>query len=122
MKTKDRKNLLDYLKQMEHKTSDYGTYAFRGQEDIKWPLISSATRRLCTYYKKELHTIPNFQRCYIDYHEDVLLNPARMNGFGIEKGRDLSDLEVLAKLQHFGAATGLLDFTRNRIRQISGAF
>ena len=115
MKIEDKKTLSDYLKQMELKTSDYGTYAFRGQENIKWPVLSSATRRLCAYYKKKLDIISNFQTLYIDYHKDVLLDPARLNGFGIEKGRDLSDLEVLAKLQHFGAATGLLDFTRNRI-------
>ena len=113
-------NLSDYLNKIKEKTPD-GTYAFRGQENIDWPLVSSATRRLFNYYKKrelntteDLNTIPNFQRCYIDYHQDVLIDPARTNGFGIEKGRDLSDLEILAKFQHFGAATGLLDFTRNR--------
>ena len=115
MTIKDKRTLLDYLNQIECKTSDYGTYAFRGQKNIEWPLLSSATRRLRKYYNKELDTISNFQKLYIDYHKDVLLDPARLNGFGIEKGRDLSDLEVLAKLQHFGAATGLLDFTRNRI-------
>ena len=122
METENKKDLSDYLNQIKLKTSDYGSYAFRGQKNIDWPLVSSATRRLYKHYikeelhdMKELHDIPDFQRCYIDYHRDVLLDPARINGFGIEKGRDLSDLEILAKLQHFGAATGLLDFTRNRI-------
>ena len=31
----------------------------------------------------------------------------------MELGRDLSDLQLLAKLQHLGAATGLLDFSWN---------
>ena len=48
---------------------------------------------------------------YASYHHDALIEPARTRGFGSEAGRRLSDLEVLAKLQHFGAATGLLDFT-----------
>ena len=123
METENKKDLSDYLNQIKSETSD-GTYAFRGQENIEWPLVSSAKRRLFKHYKEEeekldtmesLNTIPNFQKCYIDYHQDVLIDPARTNGFGIEKGRVLSDLEILAKLQHFGAATGLLDFTRNRI-------
>ena len=32
-------------------------------------------------------------------------------GLGVEDGREVSDLQLLAKLQHFGAATGRLDFT-----------
>lgn len=116
MKIRDKRSLSYYLEQIECNTSDYGTYAFRGQENMNWPLESSATRRLRKYYyNKDLDAIPNFQINYIDYHKDILLNPARLNGFGIEKGRDLSDLEILAKLQHFGAATGLLDFTKNRV-------
>ena len=38
-----------------------------------------------------------------------------MNGHGVEDGNRISDLELLAKLQHFGAATGLIDFTWNPI-------
>lgn len=36
-----------------------------------------------------------------------------MNGHGLEDGNQISDLELLAKLQHLGAATGLIDFTQN---------
>ena len=41
----------------------------------------------------------------------MLLEPARIRRFDVEDGRKISDLQLLAKLQHFGAATGLLDFT-----------
>ena len=34
-------------------------------------------------------------------------------GFGVQDGRELKDLELLTELQHFGAATCLLDFTEN---------
>ena len=47
----------------------------------------------------------------MNYHRNVLLEPARTNGFGIDDGHEIFDLQLLAKLQHFGAATGLLDFT-----------
>ena len=55
--------------------------------------------------------MPAFSRVYVEYHQNVLVKPARTRGFGLDNGRTLADLEILAKLQHFGAATGLLDFT-----------
>ena len=57
----------------------------------------------------------DFLERYIKYHQEVLIEPARTNGFNLENGRKLTDLELLAKLQHFGAATGLLDFTRSTL-------
>ena len=54
---------------------------------------------------------PSFSKVYADYHRSTLVDTARTRGFGVESGRDISDLQLLAKLQHFGAATGLLDFT-----------
>ena len=54
---------------------------------------------------------PEFEHIYIDYHRESLIEPARTRGFGSDSGRRLSDLELLAKLQQFGAATGLLDFS-----------
>lgn len=95
-----------------------GECAFRGQVDANWELQSSATRRLAT---------ANFIRCadinelsgahvqhiYRKYHYDELINPARTFGFDIEEGVKISDFQLLAKLQHFGAATGLIDFTWN---------
>ena len=47
----------------------------------------------------------------MDYHRQTLVDTARTRGFGVEAGREITDLQLLAKLQHFGAATGLLDFT-----------
>ena len=40
-----------------------------------------------------------------------LLDGADQKGFGIRDGRQLNDLELLTELQHFGAATCLLDFS-----------
>ena len=56
----------------------------------------------------EDHEFPN---TYHEYHRDTLIDPARARGYGLDSGRALTDLELLTKLQHFGALTGLLDFT-----------
>ena len=68
---------------------------------------SAATRRLF----KEYSGAEGFPSLYVKYHRDTLLEPAYARGFGVEQGRKVSDLQLLAKLQHLGAATGLLDFT-----------
>jgi FRG domain len=46
------------------------------------------------------------------YHR-YLLNEARLRGFDHHEGVKLCDLELLALLQHYGAATHLLDITRD---------
>jgi FRG domain len=46
-------------------------------------------------------------------YETQLLYNARLAGHGHHEGRQLGDLELLAMLQHHGAATRLLDFTEN---------
>ena len=89
-------------------------FAYRGQKNKNWDLEPSALRRM-----RQLDVAPyvldsrRSQKTLLAYHRDELLDPARTAGFGIEDGRELTDLELLAKLQHFGAATGLLDFTWN---------
>lgn len=86
--------------------------AFRGQGNSTWALHSGAVRRLLG--KLDIGSPEDdeqFETQYIDYHNNSLLTPARQRGFHIDSGTDLNDLQLLAKLQHFGAATGLLDFT-----------
>ncbi len=89
--------------------------AFRGQVDGNWKLRSGATRRLIKHYHENITQAPNFSEIYANYHSNVLIKPARTNGFDIDDGYRISDLQLLAKLQHFGAATGLLDFTWNSL-------
>ena len=79
--------------------------AFRGQADSKWKLHSGAARRLIKHYHENITQAPNFSEIYANYHSNVLIKPARTNGFDIDDGYRISDLQLLAKLQHFGAAT-----------------
>ena len=100
-----------YLVQIQEASVLAGIYACRGQLNAEWPLHSAATRQLIKEHDDSITADPEFLDLYIDYHRATLIEPARTRGYGAESGRTLSDLELLAKLQHFGAATGLLDFS-----------
>ena len=80
-------------------------YMWRGQANIGWFLHSSAYRRLSE------NGIPD-ERSVIQY-ENRLLETATHRGFRYDNGRELTDFELLARLQHHGAATRLLDATRS---------
>ena len=103
----------EYLDRIREATSRPGHYAYRGQCDSEWALHSGATRKLIELYGPEILSSRSVRDLHLAFHRDTLLEPARARGFDIEHGRQLSDLQVLAKLQHFGASTGLLDFTWN---------
>ena len=91
-----------------------GNYAYRGQKNADWDVESGALRRIEETNPQAKKTTPSKEKeDFISYHEKELLEPARMDGYGDGDGRPLYDLELLAKLQHHGAATCLIDFTRN---------
>ena len=94
------------LQELQGLTGSEDNYAYRGQENAEWKEVESgASRRLGN---------PNLPKeDFISFHEEELLEPARMDGYGDGVSRPLYDLELLAKLQHYGAATCLIDFTRN---------
>lgn len=83
-----------------------GKIIFRGQASDRWSIISSAGRRLEKEEKSK-------QNDFIRYHVNLIAN-ARKFGYGaLEVGSQLSDLEVLAEIQHYGGATCLIDFSTN---------
>ena len=96
-----------YLKQVrEMQPNSKGKIIFRGQANSSWNVMSSAGRRLDKAGKQK-------QNEYIRYHVNLIAN-ARKNGYNkLEAGSTLSDLEVLAEIQHYGGATCLTDFTTN---------
>jgi hypothetical protein len=81
---------------------------WRGQADIEWPLDSGAARRLGLRERGGV----DYEAEVADYEQD-LLHRTRMQGWGVHGGRELGDLELLARLQHHGAATRLMDFSRS---------
>lgn len=98
-----KKNNLEY----NTTTGDFrrSVWMWRGQSNINWPLHSSAYRRI----KLEKIPIESDIRSY----EKKLLERATHKGYRWHNGRNLSDFELLAKLQHHGTATRLIDFSRS---------
>lgn len=109
-KTKKPNLAAKYIEEIRDLTNGPGSYAYRGQEDAEWPVESSASRRIRNTWGTPQNNFPDIET-FIRYHENDLLAPARMDGYGTQGGRRLRDLELLAELQHFGAATCLIDFT-----------
>ena len=82
-----------------------GQYLFRGVSKDTHKLEASAYRRLPEADRNNPNRLLKINQ--------ELIDKARLLGHDQKDGHKLSDLELLAELQHFGAATCLIDFTRN---------
>jgi len=88
---------------------------WRGQSNLDWRIDSAAVRRLklsreITNYPKEI------DENHLSYYEENLLGRARTNMFDFDNhNRRMTDFELLSKLQHHGAATRLVDFSKSAL-------
>lgn len=86
---------------------DDGTYVFRGVPNDKYDIQASAYRRVP---ENEQNSEDKGFPTFVEINE-TLIREARLRGYDQKDGRSLNDLEILADLQHFRAATCLIDFT-----------
>lgn len=93
--------LADFMKWA--KRFNPGQYVFRGVTNETYKIQASAYRRL----KNEGDR--NFER-FLEINKDLIDETIR-RGYDERNGRELSQLEILAELQHHGAATCLIDFS-----------
>ena len=84
-----------------------GEYLFRGVPNDSYEIEASACRRLPEVERSNPYSLLRINK--------RLIEEARLLGHDQKNGRRLSDLDLLAELQHFGAATCLIDFTRNAL-------
>ncbi|PFG32385.1 FRG domain-containing protein [Sanguibacter antarcticus] len=75
-----------------------GGVVWRGQADISWRLQSKAARAGMTPAE-------------VVKHETAMINEARI--IGADGAQHMGDWEILAKMRHHGAATRLIDVTRD---------
>lgn len=97
--------LMEYINRVWH------TYLWRGQSRIDWHLHSGAVRRIMS--EEEKKKFLNVSENRVQFYEKQLIENAEKRGFRRYEGRRLTDLELLTLLQHHGAATRLMDFTKN---------
>ena len=84
-----------------------GQYLFRGVSTESYKIEASAYRRLPEIDR-------NDPKKLLKINKD-LIEKAKSLGHDQKNGQQLSDLEILAELQHFGAATCLIDFSRSAL-------
>ncbi len=96
----------NYIEEIAGKTSKDKRYIYRGQsEDYADGVVSTAIRRL----KKSNLPNPSKEE-YFEYHTS-LIKDAKSYRYGQDS--QLSDIGLLIDLQHYGAATGLIDFSED---------
>ena len=94
------KTLTEFMKWAKKFTP--GKYVFRGIRNETYGIQASAYRRLKDENK-------NFLK-FLQINKD-LIDETILRGYDERNGRQLSHLEMLAELQHHGAATCLIDFS-----------
>ncbi|MDE0013185.1 MAG: tetratricopeptide repeat protein, partial [Candidatus Poribacteria bacterium] len=81
---------------------DEGEYVFRGVPNKAYKIQASA-------YRRPEKNERNFEK-FLNINKD-LIRAARQRGYDRKDGKEWSDLEILVELQHYGAATCLIDFS-----------
>ena len=94
------KSLDDFIKWS--KQFDEGEYVFRGVPNKAYKIQASA-------YRRPEKNERDFEK-FLNINKD-LIRAARQRGYDRKDGREWSDLEILVELQHYGAATCLIDFS-----------
>lgn len=84
---------------------DDGKYLFRGVSKDTYKIEASAC-----YHMSDPEKSDSMNLCRIN---EELIGRAHLLGHYQQIGQRLPDLDLLAELQHFGAATCLIDFSRN---------
>ena len=104
---------LDRILDDDGESDDVRSFAYRGQLDAGWELRSSAYRRLsqsATSGASGGNAVSEDGQ--IEYNRE-LLDRFRNRRFDTMDGTRFTDLEALCQLQHLGAATSLIDFSRS---------
>ena len=109
-------------------------YFFRGQADAKWRLQTYLERKYSAYRKESLesggkeHNIPDNEKKFfanafskaLEYKEEyaAIQTFRRLSSLS----ENLSSIEILARMQHYGATTRLLDVTTSFLIALFFAF
>jgi len=101
--------VIKYLTQLKDIQKNGIDCVYRGLSDEKHPVCSTYYRRFNLSKKPNEWEKPSAKE-FQAYHDKLLLDA---KSYHYHKEKELSQIELLAELQHFGAATGLIDFSKN---------
>ena len=90
-----------------------GGYLFRGVTNEEYDISASAYRRLKNTQAGNENSDVKFEK-FVQINRGLIRN-VRKQDMDRRNGWKLRDLEILAELQHFRAATCLIDFTYNAL-------
>ena len=90
-----------------------GGYLFRGMTNEEYDISASAYRRLKNTQDGDENRSVEFEK-FVQINRG-LIKDVRLRDLDRKDGRKLRDLEILAELQHYRAATCLIDFTYNAL-------
>lgn len=112
---KSLKEFITRLNSILENENSPSQYIFRGQSDAKWPLWSGVVRRLSEAKKKNKHNSLTVSKSEIRFYltEKISETRKREDSHSIIKG--MSDIRLMTEMQHYGAATILLDFSFNAL-------
>ncbi|MYB66794.1 tetratricopeptide repeat protein [Candidatus Poribacteria bacterium] len=96
------KTLPEFIEWTHQFNEDEGEYVFRGVPNKAYKIQASA-------YRRPKEDDRNFEQFL--YINKGLIRAARQRGYDRKDGREWSDLDILVELQHYGAATCLIDFS-----------
>jgi len=99
------KTYQDWIGRIKSENPD-AKFIYRGQCDSAYGLETGASRRL----RKEYLSVKD---TFVSYHEKLIESARAKIKDDYKKTNSIPKLELLAELQHYGAATGLLDFSLN---------
>ena len=85
-----------------------GSMLYRGLASARWKVEASLYRRLL-----QKGVSASKARSFFIHASEDLVEQAKQHGHARDSAGELKDLQVMARLQHYGASTCLIDFTRN---------
>ena len=101
------KTLTEFIKWAQEVGGRNVLYRGLASDEHDYKLSASLHRRMARSEEKTIQQ-SRFARASRE-----LVNQAKMEGHDREIGEQATDLDILAQLQHYGAATCLIDFTKN---------
>ena len=93
-----------------------GGYLFRGVTNEEYDISASAYRRLKNTQDSDENRSVEFEK-FVQINSG-LIRDVRRQDMDWKNGRKLRDLEILAELQHFRAATCLIDFKQYSVLKL----